>query len=155
MLAQLLVGGAASLVNIAIHSIWTVLLDHAVRRFWSRRPRPQFLRDRVALMMATVAILMAAHVAEVMVWAATYMAVGATPEGASHVYLAFVNYTTLGYGDVVPVAAWQLVGPLTAMNGILLIGWSTAVIFDVVRTTTRGDQGHVATPSAERDRGAP
>jgi Ion channel len=152
MLTQLLIGGAASLVNIAIHSIWTVLLDHAVRRFWSKRPRPQFLRDRVVLMMATVAILMVAHVAEVMVWAATYMAVGATPAGASPVYLAFVNYTTLGYGDVVPVVGWQLLGPLTAMNGILLIGWSTAVIFDVVRTTTRGGQGHVTTPSAEHVR---
>jgi hypothetical protein len=37
----------------------------------------------------------------------------------------------------VPVSAWQLLGPLTAMNGILLFGWSTAVIFEVVRTTLR------------------
>jgi hypothetical protein len=139
MLAQILVGGAASLANIAIHSVWTVFLDHAVRRYWAKRQHPRFLRDRVVLMMATVAVLMAAHVAEVLVWAATYAAVGAAPEGASRVYLAFVSYTTLGYGDVVPVTAWQLFGPLTAMNGILLFGWSTAVIIDVVRTTGRAD----------------
>jgi hypothetical protein len=139
MLAQLLVGGAASLINIAIHSLWTVLLDHAVRRFWVKRPHLQFLRARVALMVGTVALLMAAHVIEVLVWAATYAAVGASPAGASHFYLAFVNYTTLGYGDIVPVTAWQLLGPITALNGILLIGWSTAVMFDVVRTTNRPD----------------
>jgi hypothetical protein len=138
MLAQLLVGAAASLVNIAIHSAWTVFLDHAVRRYWTRRPHPQRLRDRVVLMMAVVAILMAAHVTEVFVWAATYAAVGAAPGGANRVYLAFVSYTTLGYGDVVPVPRWHLLGPLTAMNGILLFGWSTAVIFEVVRTTLRG-----------------
>lgn len=138
MLAELLVGGAASLVNIAIHSVWTVFLVHAVRRYWAKRKHPQFLRARVALMMVAVAILMAAHVTEVLVWAATCAAIGATPAGASHVYLAFVSYTTLGYGDVVPVAAWQLLGPLTAMNGILLFGWSTAVIFEVVRTSIRG-----------------
>lgn len=137
MLAQLLVGGAASLINIAIHSLWTVFLDHAVRRFWAKRPRPRFLRDRALLMVGTVGLLMVAHVAEVVVWAATYAAVGASPAGASHFYLAFVNYTTLGYGDIVPTTEWQLLGPITAMNGILLIGWSTAVIFDVVRTTTR------------------
>ena len=137
MLAQLLVGGAASLVNIAIHSVWTVFLGHAIRRLWARRKHRQFLRDRVLLMMAAVAILMAAHVAEVLVWAATYAAAGAAPAGASRVYLAFVSYTTLGYGDVVPVSAWQLLGPLTAMNGILLFGWSTAVIFEVVRMTLR------------------
>jgi hypothetical protein len=49
------------------------------------------------------------------------------------VYFAFVNYTTLGYGDVIPVPAWQLLGPMTAMNGVLLFGWSTAVIFEVLR----------------------
>jgi hypothetical protein len=141
MLVQLLVAGAASLANIAIHSLWTVFLDHAVRRFWARRRHPHFLRDRVVLMMASVAILMVAHVAEVLVWAATYATVGSTPAGASHVYLAFVNYTTLGYGDIVPLTRWQLLGPLTALNGILLIGWSTAVMFDIVRTTGRDAQG--------------
>jgi Ion channel len=140
MLAQLLVGGAASLINIAIHSLWTVFLDHAVRRFWAKRPHPRFLRDRVLLMVGAVALLMVAHTIEVLVWATIYAMAGASPPGADHFYLAFVNYTTLGYGDIVPTRAWQLLGPITAMNGILLIGWSTAVIFDVVRTTTRKSQ---------------
>jgi Ion channel len=105
-------------------------LTQAVRRYWAKRQHPQYLRAHVMLMMATVAILMAAHVTEVLVWAATCAMDGATPAGASHVYLShvylsFVSYTTLGYGDVVPVSAWQLLGPLTAMNGILLFGWST------------------------------
>ena len=42
-----------------------------------------------------------------------------------------MNYTTLGYGDVTPVERWRLLGPMTAMNGVLLFGWSTAVIFEV------------------------
>jgi hypothetical protein len=46
-----------------------------------------------------------------------------------------VNYTTLGYGDVTPVVRWHLLGPMTAMNGVLLFGWSTAVIFEVLRMT--------------------
>ncbi len=52
------------------------------------------------------------------------------PAGANLVYFAFVNYTTLGYGDVLSVERWRLLGPLTAMNGMLLFGWSTAVIFE-------------------------
>jgi hypothetical protein len=137
MLGQWLVGAAASLVNIAIHAVWTVHLDHAVHRFWSRERHRHFLRDRIVLMMGAVAVLMTAHSVEVLVWAATYAAVGAAPAGASLGYLAFVNYTTLGYGDVVPVKEWQLLGPLTAMNGILLFGWSTAAIIEVLRTTVR------------------
>jgi hypothetical protein len=61
------------------------------------------------------------------------MIVDAAPLGTNLVYFAFVNYTTLGYGDVTPVRDWQLLGPMTAMNGVLLFGWSTAVIFEVLR----------------------
>ena len=55
------------------------------------------------------------------------------PRDSGFIYFAFVNYTTLGYGDVIPVKDWQLLGPITAMNGVLLFGWSTAVIFEVLR----------------------
>ena len=84
-------------------------------------------------MSATVSFLMAAHFTEVLVWALAYAIVGAAPEGADLVYFAFVNYATLGYGDVTPVKEWLLLGPMTAMNGVLLYGWSTAVIYDVLR----------------------
>jgi hypothetical protein len=137
MMMQLLVGGAASLINFAIHALWTVFLDHAVRRYWLRPASLRLLWHRVLLMMGTAAILMTAHVAEVLVWATTYVVVGSTPPGAGNVYFAFVNYTTLGYGDIVPVTEWQLLGPMTAMNGILLFGWSTATIFEVLRASLR------------------
>lgn len=89
----------------------------------------------VATMIATVSVLMVAHVLEVMLWAAVYGAVGAAPQEADVLYFAFVNYTTLGYGDVIPVHRWRLLGPATAMCGVLMFGWSTAVIFEVLRKT--------------------
>jgi hypothetical protein len=89
----------------------------------------------IAVMIATVSVLMAAHIAEVVVWSLAYMMVGAAPPGTDFIYFAFVNYTTLGYGDVTPIERWQLLGPMTAMNGVLLFGWSTAVIFAVLRKT--------------------
>jgi Ion channel len=86
---------------------------------------------------ATVLVLMAAHFSEVIVWSLAYAIVEAAPAGADPVYFAFVNYTTLGYGDVTPVQRWRLLGPITAMNGVLMFGWSTAVIFEVLRRTAR------------------
>jgi hypothetical protein len=83
--------------------------------------------------------LMMGHVLEVAVWATVYALAGVAP-GANPVYFAFVNYTTLGYGDVVPAADWQLIGPITAMNGVLLFGLSTAVLFEVLRTVVRSMQ---------------
>ena len=76
---------------------------------------------------------MAAHTLEVLVWALAYAIFGVAEPGTDLVYFAFVNYATLGYGDIVPVEGWRLIGPITAMNGVLLFGWSTAVIFEVLR----------------------
>ena len=84
-------------------------------------------------MSATVSVLMAAHIAEVMVWALAYAIVDAAPAGTDLVYFAFVNYATLGYGDITPLQRWHLIGPMTAMNGVLLFGWSTAVIFSILQ----------------------
>ena len=81
-------------------------------------------------MIPTVAVLMVTHALEVIVWSLAYSIVEAAPAGANLLDFAFVNYTTLGYGDVVPVERWRLLGPMTAMNGVLLFGWSTAVIFE-------------------------
>jgi hypothetical protein len=86
-----------------------------------------------AVMIGTVSVLMLAHVSEVLVWAMVYTLTDAAPQGASLVYFAFVNFATLGYGDITPVPRWLLLGPITALNGVMLTGWSTAVIFEVLR----------------------
>lgn len=129
---QALVGGSAAICNIAIHAlVMTAVIRAAQVAGGLRVTRPSIYIAGV--MIAVVAVLMAAHTLEVLVWSLVYGIVGAAPAGSGLVYFAFVNYTTLGYGDITPVADWQLLGPITAMNGILLFGWSTAVIFEVLR----------------------
>ena len=134
MLRQLLFGSAVSLANIAIHALAMAGVVDASRAVYRRDLSHPTMR-LVLVMIASVAVLMAVHVAEVAVWSFAYALVDAAPDGADRLYFAFVNYTTLGYGDVVPVERWRLLGPLTAMNGVLLFGWSTAVIFAVLRKT--------------------
>jgi hypothetical protein len=137
MLRQFLVSIAVSIGNIAIHAIvMTAVLW--VARVADERATPRQSLRLVAVMIATVSVLMAAHIAEVFVWSFAYAIVGAAPPGTDFIYFAFVNYTTLGYGDVTPIERWQLLGPMTAMNGVLLFGWSTAVIFAVLRKTMTG-----------------
>ena len=129
---QVVVGAAACICNIAIHAlVMLVLVWVAQHAAGASSLGPSMLL--VAIMVATVSVLMMAHGVEVLVWAVTYGMVGAAPPGADVLYFAFVNYTTLGYGDVVPVERWRLLGPTTAMCGVLMFGWSTAVIFDVLR----------------------
>ena len=134
MLRQFLVGTAVSVCNIAIHAMVMAAVIRVARIAGESATSRQSLR-LIAVMIATVSVLMVAHLAEVLVWSFAYTIVGVAPPGTDLIYFAFVNYTTLGYGDVTPVERWQLLGPMTAMNGVLLFGWSTAVIFEVLRRT--------------------
>jgi len=132
MLRQFLVGGAISLGNITIHAlIMTTVVRVAQAASARKTSHPSLFLT--AVMIPTVTVLMMTHASEVLVWSLAYWLVDAAPRGASVVYFAFVNYATLGYGDIVPVERWRLLGPITAMNGALLFGWSTAIIFEVLR----------------------
>jgi hypothetical protein len=134
MLRQFVLGAAVSACNITIHAlVMTAVVRVAQKASAIRYGNRSLLLTGV--MIATVLVLMTAHTGEVMVWSLAYLMVGAVPPGGSIVYFAFVNYTTLGYGDITPVKEWQLLGPMTAMNGVLMFGWSTAVIFEVLRRT--------------------
>ena len=130
MILQLVVGSCVAGANIVIHAALTVATIR-VARASSNTSYPW--RHLIGVMTATVLVLMAAHTLEVLVWSVAYSLIGVAMGGADLVYFAFVNYTTLGYGDITPVARWRLIGPITAMNGVLLFGWSTAVIFEVLR----------------------
>jgi hypothetical protein len=132
MLRQLLVGGGVSAFNIAIHAFVMTIVVWVARVVGANKQSHPAL-FLMAVMISTVSVLMAAHAAEVIVWSGAYLMVGIAPVGADLVYFAFVNYTTLGYGDIIPLERWRLLGPITAMNGVLLFGWSTAVIFEVLR----------------------
>jgi hypothetical protein len=130
---QMLVGSAASLVNFIIHALLLGGVVWAVRGIAMKDTFvPSFLQYTVVIV-STGTLLVAGHFLEVMVWAATYALVGVAPPGDQLVYFAFGNYTTLGYDEIVAPEQWRLLRPLTALNGIMLIGWSTALIIEILR----------------------
>lgn len=84
--------------------------------------------------------LVCLHLTEIALYAAAYA--GATQwlqlgslRGVAHVsaldyfYFAAETYSTLGYGDVVPVDALRLVASIEPLNGLLLLAWSGAFLF--------------------------
>jgi hypothetical protein len=144
MLLQLLVGLLVSTIAIIVHALATVgaiSIARSAARRWSALPQLHLM----GVMVATVLLLMLAHTLEVVVWSLFYAILDAAPAETDLLYFAFVNYTTLGYGDVIPVKAWQLLGPIAAMNGILMFGWSTAVLFEVLLKTMK-HLGAIAAP---------
>jgi hypothetical protein len=144
---QLITGLLICLACIAVHSVFMAVVN------WSALTTSRFVETRsantrvVLIMAATVTTLLAAHVIEVMIWGLAYALLQAVPKQVDAFYFAFVNYTTLGYGDILPEMRWRLLGPIAAMNGVLLFGWSTAVIYDVLRNVAQKPHAHVNRPS--------
>lgn len=131
---SLLVAAAlVSFFNFVLHAAMTGLIVIATRRTATVTDHLNVFIRIAALMVVTTTALACAHVAEVGVWTAFYAAWGVAPEGTSAFEFAFENYTALGYGDAVPRTGFRLIGPVTALNGLLLIGWSVAIIFEVLR----------------------
>src|SRR5262245_30063633 len=128
MHGQFAIGIAVSLLNIAVHAAIMTAVNRTVHRT-SLATQAALAHLRLMLvMMATVSVLMLAHLIEIGIWGMLYTAIGVVPPEADAYYFAFVNYTTLGYGDVLPVAYWRVLGPMAAMNGFLMFGWTSAVV---------------------------
>ena len=48
-------------------------------------------------------------------------------------YYSIVTFTTLGYGDMTISSTWKLLSGIEAINGIMLIGWSTALMYSLIQ----------------------
>jgi voltage-gated potassium channel Kch len=64
-------------------------------------------------------------------WAGFYLVVGALPSIEDAVYFSLVTFTTLGYGDVTAGHEWRILAAFEAANGIIMFGWTTAIIVAV------------------------
>ena len=65
----------------------------------------------------------------------TCNAVGAVSGFEEAMSFSMVTYTTLGYGDVTMERPWRLLPAFEAANGIIMFGWTTAVVMTVVQRT--------------------
>jgi hypothetical protein len=133
MWTQLLLGGIVSFVNFGIHALMTGAIIELTRHTAKRTDHLHAFMRMTVLFAVTMIVLMCAHVFEIGVWATYYQFAGISFRTATPFEFAFENYTALGYGDPVPPEGRRLVGPITALNGLLLIGWSVAIIFEVMR----------------------
>jgi hypothetical protein len=133
MWAQLLCGGIVSFLNFGIHALVTGIIVEATRNAAARTDHLHAFLRLTALLTITMIFLMVAHVCEIAVWGLYYHWEGAAPAGTTPFEFAFENYTALGYGEPAPPEGKRLIGPITSLNGLLLIGWSVAIIFEVMR----------------------
>jgi hypothetical protein len=115
-----------------LHALAVSATVNFVRHERTRGRAGASVRIDVAIVVLVVACAFVAHLLGITVWAVVFVLCGEFPEFGIAYYHSAVNYTTLGYGDVIMTPSWRLLGPLEAADGALMFGVSTAMIFAVI-----------------------
>jgi hypothetical protein len=119
----------------ALHA--AVLFGLADSTVWFREWARDVVGGRPAdVLVVIVAIcgLFIAHLLETAIWGTFFWKSGQLPSFADGWYFAGVSNTTLGYGDLVLQKPWRSLGPISAINGLLTFGCSTAFFFLVLQS---------------------
>jgi hypothetical protein len=133
----LMVSLMATLGTIVIHALAVVVIVRFIRRQHRLgRTGVRFWQDVAIVGIATL-LVTAAHLSEITIWALVFVFCGEFAQFAGAFYHSAVNYTTLGYGDVVMTPSWRLLGPLEAADGMLMFGVSTAIIVSLIQLMLR------------------
>ncbi len=129
---QFLVALVLTSLTVLTHSAGMSRVRRHFKRSYSfvkdRRP----LKRYQMLMTGIIAIMMVTHFTEVLIWALFFMLRGVVPDGLSAMYFSINSYTTVGAGNITVLDQWRGIGGFEAMAGMLMFGWSTAVLAAVV-----------------------
>jgi len=125
----------------AIHASAMVLAFDVMKLTQVSRWARCSVLTRLTLVSSLVVLMFLASVLEAALWALTYLALDALPSFEAALYFSMVTFTTLGYGDVTLDEKWRLLSSFSAVNGLILFGWTTALILAVVQRVYLGSSG--------------
>jgi len=119
-------------VTTAIHAsgmllVVRVVLTKDVQSRHRKKLMHLFSVGGVVLLMFFVSVI------EVLVWSVTYLWLDALEGFEEATYFSMVTFTTLGYGEIVLDEQWRLLASFEAANGIIMFGWTTAIVLAVVQ----------------------
>ncbi|WP_226663450.1 potassium channel family protein [Microbulbifer aggregans] len=135
LLSVLLVASVLLVLNTLIHAVAMTVALRWSRHIAGLHPTHPFLpTGRPVVVSAVVLLMFFASVAEVMTWALVYRWLGAFSGAEPALYFSMVTYTTLGYGDIVLEGSLRLLSSFQAAIGIIMFGWTTAVVLAVVQS---------------------
>ena len=119
VLIPLILALLTTLVTIGVHAVALgATLQFIRREYQFRRAGAGFWTD-VAIVAAVTLLALIAHMVEIAIWAVLFNACGEFTGLAPAFYHSAMNYTSLGYGDVVMSVSSRLLGPLEAATARL------------------------------------
>ena len=136
MLINLLVGVPVMMFCLCFQSVLLVvaLRFYVKNHAWIESPK---MGSRMLLLTAVMMLLVIGNLVQVGMWAALFVLLDEFTDFNLAFYHSVVNFSTLGYGDIVMSDRWKLLGPLEALNGIIMVGVSTSALMWALQDTIR------------------
>jgi hypothetical protein len=139
MLLNIVIGLSTMAVCLALQSVLIVvaLRYYARRDLMGTNPTAW---STIRLLNAVMILLVAGNLAQLFIWAFVFRLLGEFDALDVAVYHSAVNFASLGYGDIVMSERFRLLGPLEAVNGVLMIGVSTAALMTTLQDAYKRTQ---------------
>ncbi len=136
MLINIFIGLIVIGITVTIQGYGTNFwLNHIYLKYY-QLPKDTFKKKSPKLLIFTAFFLLLLHFIESGIWAFTFYILPGITEFETlekAIYFSLVTFTTLGYGEITISSTNRILAGFEAINGILLIGWSTAFMFSVVQ----------------------
>jgi len=133
ILLPLVVGPGAVVCTILVHALALVATVNFLRHERKLARAGAGALIDLAIVVVVISFAFVAHLIEIAFWAVLLVLCGEFLEFGTAYYHSAVNYTTLGYGDLLLTPSWRLLGPLEATNRVLMFGVSAAMVFAVIQ----------------------
>jgi hypothetical protein len=134
---QLLIAAGLLSLTTAVHARVTVvqlaLTSHPRLVAWCRRSG----LGCQLFVVAMVLLIALALLVEVLLWALVYWRLELFADFNASAYFSGSTFTTVGFSDLTLPECWRLLGVAQALNGVLMAGWSTALLVYVVQGAVR------------------
>jgi len=141
MSLTLLIGLGLLVLTVAIQSVAAVGIISFLRSMAQKGYAGASFLHNTFILQAIVLALLAAHALQIILWGLLFLAAGEFHSIGPAIYRSALDYTTLGYGGIVMSPQLRILEPLEAMNGVLMFGLSTAIMFEVLRYLERKRRG--------------
>ena len=130
MAGHIILGSLLVLLTTCAHALGSLVAIKGLK--WGRRVEHTHI-GRVLMLSALVVGMSLVSFLEALFWAWTYLTVGAIADFEAALYFSLVTFTTLGYGDITLGPEWRMLAALEAANGIIVFGWTTALVVAYVQ----------------------
>jgi len=133
MFIPLLVGCATVFVSMGIQIGAVVfMLHYLIGLAADQDPKNSGMAFNSYVISIVLFMLFTGHLIQMAIWAALFLQLGEFSDFLTAFYHSMVNFTSLGYGDIVMSDRWRLLGALEASNGVLMFGLSAGTLLAVM-----------------------